>query len=372
MGASDDMKVLERVPISKPPFEYNDLKKAIPPHCFTVSLKRSFYVLFHDLFIVCTLYCIASNYIRILPRFLSFIAWPLYWIFQGAKLGGLWMLAHECGHQSLFSYHWLDDTIGFLLHSFVLTPYFSFKYSHRAHHTHTNSIEYDESHNPKRKSDTLYNEILNNPIGLVFTILFRLTLGYPSYLIFNYGGRKYDEGFASHLYPQSPIFKDSQRGQIFLSDVGVFVVLYAYYRVIMAQGAIWALYVYGIPWFIMGAIVMVLTYLQHNHPSIPHYDSTEWTWMRGALSAIDRDIGFMLVKNKTDHHVVHHLFPAIPRYHAHEATEALKPILGDYYKYDGTPTIQAFWREMKECIYVEPDDQDNDKKKKSGVYWFKK
>ncbi|PWA84501.1 Delta(9) fatty acid conjugase-like enzyme [Artemisia annua] len=269
MGGSDDMKVLERVPISKPPFEYNDLKKAIPPHCFT-----------------------------------------------GTKLGGLWMLAYECGHHSLFTYHWLDDTVGFLLHSFVLTPYFSFKYSHRAHHAHTNSIEYDEPHLPKRRSDILYSEILDNPIGLVFTILFRLTLGYPSYLIFNYSGRKYDEGLASHLYPQSPIFKDSQRGQIFVSDVGVFVVLYAYYRVMMTQ----------VPWFVMGAILMVLTFLQHNHPSIPHYDSTEWTWMRGALSAIDRDIGLMLVKSQTDYHVVHHLFPAIPRYHAREATEALKPI----------------------------------------------
>nr|GEV52902.1 delta(12) fatty acid desaturase DES8.11-like [Tanacetum cinerariifolium] len=68
---------------------------------------------------------------------------------------------------------------------------------------------------------------------------------------------------------------------------------------------------------------------------------------------------------------VHHLFPAIPSYHAHEATEAIKPILGDYYKYDGTSILKAFWREMKECIFVEPDDYDDEDKKKYGVYWFR-
>ncbi|GKD28419.1 hypothetical protein Tco_1239197, partial [Tanacetum coccineum] len=50
-----------------------------------------------------------------------------------------------------------------------------------------------------------------------------------------------------------------------------------------------------------------------------------------------------------------------------EATMAIKPILGDYYKYDDTPILKAFWRETKNCIYVEPDGAE-----KSGVYWFHK
>ncbi|PWA36588.1 Fatty acid conjugase FAC2 A [Artemisia annua] len=131
----------------------------------------------------------------------------------------------------------------------------------------------------------------------------------------------------------------------------------------MTQGAIWVFNLYGGPWVFMCGVLLVLTYLQHTHPSIPHYDSTEWNWIRGALSTVDRDVGFMINKNKTDNHVVHHLFPAIPSYHAHEATEAIKPILGDYYKYDGTPILKAFWREMKGCVYVESDNYDDDKKK---------
>ncbi|GKB62250.1 fatty acid desaturase, type 1 protein [Tanacetum coccineum] len=373
MGASDEMKLFKRVPISNPPFDYNDLKRAIPPHCFTKSLNRSLYILSHDIIVICFFYYLASNYIHILPEFITYIAWPLYWIFQGLAVGKFWSIGHECHHNTFTGYGLLDNTIGYLIHSSALTPYFSIKFSHHNHHAHTNSLEYDETHIPKRKSDRLYDGIIDNPVGFVFLILFKLIFGVPLYLIINLGGRKY-ESYTSHFYPQSPLFKDTQRAKVFASDVGVLVFFYAYYQMVIAQGAMWVFKLYGGPWIFMNGILFVLTYLQHNHPSIPHYDSTEWSWIRGALSSVDRDVGFMIVNNKTDNHVVHHLFPAIPSYHAHEATEAIKPILGDYYKYDGTPILKAFWREMKGCLYVESDDYDNDdeNKKTNGVYWFRK
>ena len=52
-----------------------------------------------------------------------------------------------------------------------------------------------------------------------------------------------------------------------------------------------------------------------------------------SLSTIDRDYGIF---NKIHHdigtHVVHHLFPQIPHYNLCEATEAVKPVMGDYYR----------------------------------------
>ncbi|CAI5965280.1 unnamed protein product [Closterium sp. NIES-65] len=59
----------------------------------------------------------------------------------------------------------------------------------------------------------------------------------------------------------------------------------------------------------------------------------EWSYLRGGLSTIDRDYGMF---NKIHHdigtHVVHHLFPQIPHYNLTEATAAIKPILGNYYR----------------------------------------
>ena len=55
--------------------------------------------------------------------------------------------------------------------------------------------------------------------------------------------------------------------------------------------------------------------------------------MRGGLSTLDRDYGIF---NKIHHdigtHVVHHLLPQIPHYNLEEATAAVKPVMGPYYR----------------------------------------
>ncbi|KAI3471537.1 hypothetical protein Pfo_028187 [Paulownia fortunei] len=321
----------------------SDMKKAIPPHCFQRSIPRSFSYVIYDLAISSLFYYVATNYFQLLPHPLSYIAWPLYWICQGCVLTGVWVIAHECGHHAFSDYQWLDDTVGLILHSALLVPYFSWKYSHRRHHSNTGSLERDE---------VFY---MNNPLGRVLTLLVQFTLGWPLYLLFNVSGRHYDR-FACHYDPHSPIYSDRERLQILISDAGVLAVTYGLYRLVVAKGLGWVFCVYGGP--------LLFTLLLR----LPHYDSSEWDWLRGALATVDRDYGILnnVFHNITDTHVAHHLFSTMPHYHAMEATKAIKPILGNYYQFDGTPVFKAVWREAKECIYVEPDEGDKNK----GVFWY--
>lgn len=32
----------------------------------------------------------------------------------------------------------------------------------------------------------------------------------------------------------------------------------------------------------------MITFLQHTHISLPHYDDKEWDWLRGAMATVDR------------------------------------------------------------------------------------
>nr|GEU67708.1 delta(12) fatty acid desaturase DES8.11-like [Tanacetum cinerariifolium] len=119
--------------------------------------------------------------------------------------------------------------------------------------------------------------------------------------------------------------------KIILSDVGIMVVLYAFYLRVITEGVKMTLFLYGMPLLVMGGFFIILTYLNHTHPSIAHYDSTEWDWIRGALSTIDRDFGTLMnwaFHEANPNHVIHHLFPTIPLYRASEARDAVKPILG--------------------------------------------
>ncbi|GKB76055.1 hypothetical protein Tco_0942950, partial [Tanacetum coccineum] len=88
------------------------------------------------------------------------------------------------------------------------------------------------------------------------------------------------------------------------------------------------------------------TILHHTHPAIPHYDSTEWDWLRGALSMVDRDFGPILdhaFHGVTHNHVIHHLFPTMPLYHNSEATEAVKHILGTRLRKTYGHTGEILW-----------------------------
>ncbi|GJW32087.1 delta(12) fatty acid desaturase-like protein [Tanacetum coccineum] len=145
------------------------------------------------------------------------------------------------------------------------------------------------------------------------SLILRVTLGYPLYLIFDMYDPDYGS-FSNHFWSQAGIFNDSERDQIVLSNVGIMVVLYAFYRKVVKKAD------YG-------------------------------TLMNWAFH------------DANPNHAIHHLFPTIPLYHASEVRDAVKPILGDYYKLDDTPILKALWRDTK-CIYVEPDENSEVK----GVY----
>lgn len=49
-----------------------------------------------------------------------------------------------------------------------------------------------------------------------------------------------------------------------------------------------------------------------------------------------------------------------------EATQAIKKVLGDYYKSDSRPLLSALWTDLRLCRYVAPDAPG------SGIFWFRK
>ena len=76
--------------------------------------------------------------------------------------------------------------------------------------------------------------------------------------------------------------------------------------------------VYIAPYLIVNMWLVMITLLQHTHPSLPHYNDQEWEWLRGALSTVDRSYGLLdiVFHHIADTHVCHHLFSTMPHYHA--------------------------------------------------------
>ena len=107
---------------------------------------------------------------------------------------------------------------------------------------------------------------------------------------------------------------------------------------------------------------MAITYLQHTDPTLPHYKPEAWNFARGAAATIDREFGFIgrqLFHGIVETHVLHHYISTIPFYHADEATEAIKPVMGQHYRSnteDGPiGFLRALWNSARMCQWVEPN-----------------
>lgn len=251
--------------------------------------------------------------------------------------------------------------MGLVCHSALLVPYHSWRITHAAHHKNTNSMEDDEVFVPPTASEVGAADVpgmtSDTPLVNLFGMFNMLLLGWPLYLTLNVAGpAKYRGKPNSHLNPHAVLFRPSQAGAIALSDAGLFVMLALLAYAVFEFGWGNVAFYYFIPYLIVNAHLVLITYLQHTHEHVPHYRKEEFTWLRGALCTVDRSFGPVIdamFHHIADTHVAHHLFHQMPHYHAQEATEALRKFLGPYYLRDDTPIPQALYQSWSKCKYVD-------------------
>lgn len=304
----------------KPPFTLGQIRAAIPKHCWERSIPRSLRYVANDIAIVVALAVVAA-YVD------SWFLWPFYWFVQGTMFWSLFVLGHDCGHGSFSPSRRLNNFVGHIVHSFILVPYHGWRISHRTHHANHGHVENDESWYPM--TEALYRT-LN-----IFEKLGRLQfpfplLAYPFYLWTRSPGKN-----GTHYSPSSDLFDSSEWKEVITSTACWFAMVAILADVVFHKGFLWTFKLYFIPYIVNVVWLDFVTYLHHHgyEKKIPWYRGQEWNYMRGGLSTIDRDYGIF---NKIHHdigtHVVHHLFPQIPHYHLVEATAAVKPLLGNYYR----------------------------------------
>ena len=124
--------------------------------------------------------------------------WALYAVVTGTIAMGCWVLAHECGHHAFHPNRRIEGVVGFVLHSALLVPYYSWAHSHAVHHAHCNHLERGETHVPPRATspqgkvtEQLKNKL--NPIVFGLVSLFNhLIIGWQLYLFLGAtGGEDY-------------------------------------------------------------------------------------------------------------------------------------------------------------------------------------
>ncbi|EGR34116.1 hypothetical protein IMG5_023400 [Ichthyophthirius multifiliis] len=346
----------------------SDIKDAIPAHLFKRSELRFFISVFNSVSLTLLTAYIAH---KVIPLQLSYTPlWLLYGIINGTIAVGIWILGHECSHGAFSEKKWANDLLGYILHTIVFVPYFSWQYSHNIHHSKCNNIIEDETHVPKKEGNPrLYVwQKIKEKLGtesLSIIYLLNLTLiGLPLYLMFG-ASTGSSRNFSSHFIVPNDLFNGKMLFKVHLSNLGIVFVIYLLYLWAKATCFMQVLFIYLIPYVVVNGWISIITFLQHNDEDVPHFDNRTWSWLKGAMCTIDRNYPEYinaLHHNIGNTHVLHHVFHELPHYHAREANVYFKQIVGSAYIQDKKTIWQAILSNSK-LICV--------KEKEEGVYYYK-
>ncbi len=294
--------------------------------------------------------------------------WLLYAVVTGTVAGGCWVLAHECGHRAFHPNPRVEAVVGFVLHSLLLVPYFSWQRSHGVHHANCNHLEAGETHVPPRSDSSSgrfvagISQHLGKSLYGVVSLFTHLVLGWPLYLMFGVAGGEDYGSPSSHFTTAAPfrngrrrLFPDSFRRLMVVSNLGLLATVACLVLASIQFSPARVLLVYGLPYLVINAWLVAYTWLQHTDTNIPHFSTNDWNWAKGALQTVDRPYGPLL--NLLHHgigstHVCHHINPRIPHYNAWQASALLRKRFPDLVRYDSTPIHRALWRIATRCNVV--------------------
>ncbi|KAH9940693.1 fatty acid desaturase-domain-containing protein [Amylocystis lapponica] len=377
-------------PFTPPTVTLKQIHDAVPKHLLRKDVLRSSGYVARDVFFCALFFAFAASiepmlvsgfggYLPLKAAWQIAIAraalWATYWWWQGLCLAGFFCLAHwtmfpQLGHGTMFDSRLVNDTLGFLLHTFILAPFFAWKVTHNAHHKAVGSLERDENYVPytrgdyklppkERASRADYSELLDETPFLTLLRMFVMqAFGWWVYLSYNVMGSKMYPPGTNHFSPYSALFKKEQRRGIIVSDIGISVMLslLVYAGHLLGWKAVVMYYV--VPYIVCNHWLMS-TYLHHSDPTIPHFYKEEWSFLRGAAATVDRPLlgwaGRFFLHNVSHDHVAHHFFSYAPFYNQPEITKAIRTVLKDDYNYDSTNTFYALYRSFTECVFVEEE-----------------
>jgi omega-6 fatty acid desaturase (delta-12 desaturase) len=224
--------------------EARELRAVIPKDCFESDTATSLGYL--SVSVIGTAICtfIGTQMLSLAPpeNLLTLPIWTAYSAVTGTVAMGLWVLAHECGHGAFSKNKTIQDTVGYVLHSMFLVPYYSWQRSHAVHHQYTNHVTLGETHVPETVSKKDEGAIatraslmkkFGSKTGLrlwgSFQSFLHLVIGWPAYLLIGATGST-ERGMTNHYWPnplttpnqpKKELFPGNWKEKVFKSDIGV-------------------------------------------------------------------------------------------------------------------------------------------------------
>mmetsp|Transcript_14533 Transcript_14533/g.42570 ORF Transcript_14533/g.42570 Transcript_14533/m.42570 type:complete len:347 (+) Transcript_14533:207-1247(+) len=260
-----------------------EVRAVIPEDCFEPDTATSLGYLSVSLAGTALCTAFGVNMLQVLPpeAIWAFPFWAAYSAVTGTVAMGLWVLAHECGHGAFSKDKKLQDAIGYILHSALLVPYYSWQRSHAVHHQYTNHMELGETHVPEAIETTdegsyeqraWFMEQFGKENGLkawgVVQGFLHLVVGWPGYLLIGATGGP-ARGMTNHFYPnplttpdqpKKELFPGNWKEKVLASDIGIAATVGVVAAWAACNGVPQMMALYGGPLLVINAWLVLYTW----------------------------------------------------------------------------------------------------------------
>lgn len=244
------------------------------------------------------------------------------WVVVSLGMVGLFILGHDCGHESFSTRRWVNTVVGHACMAPILTGFHGWRLSHAHHHARP-QLRADDTDWPERML-TQREYDAAPPLGRLEA---RAAYGSPVGLLFGFLVGMVRRTAMSRLYPQVKLNARARR-DLAISNLSVLIVSGGIATVLLAQfGTVVLVKHYVVPLYLGMILGALFTYLHHSGEGAVAFDAKAWTPLRGQVVSTF-DVRFPrwieVLFFHINRHPPHHLSPRIPWYHLPRAMDALR------------------------------------------------
>jgi len=259
--------------------------------------------------------------IQVLNSFLPFLGlWVLmyfslnwsYWLTLGLAALTAWFLVrifiiqHDCGHQSFLESRKLNNVIGLISSLFSTIPYRYWSRNHAAHHAHNGKLEYRglgdinflttaEFHNRSKWGKLRYRAFRSPIVQFLIAPIFYLAISLRVPLVRLKGWKKIRRGYLINNF--------------------LIVLLYAGLAIVLGWQKFLLVHIPVL--FFFGIIAFWFFYIQHQHEENYKMGKDSWDHLLASISGstyYKLPRLFQWLSGNIGFHHIHHLSSKIPNY----------------------------------------------------------
>ncbi|WCL48401.1 fatty acid desaturase [Leptospira sp. GIMC2001] len=310
-------KVIE--PAFKKDPTLSEIKKFLNPKLFEPNLNKAIIYIISGVI----QFIVGIGFLYYIYQARIYWLYPIGWFIGGTVFTSLFVLAHDCAHESFFKTKFWNSFWGHILFLPTFYPHHAWRYTHAAHHQNTNLLKtsttdvyFDNAWIPFTTKEYIDLRKQSKIYAVIFKIT-RVLLPIGSLIhniLFHYQINKY---------------QNSHKPKVLFSYwiLGLFFLSVAATSYLLTESFYPVLHFWIIPALCFQFWMSLYTYLHHTSPDIKIYKENDWNQYRGQIVSTRNcymPAWLSSLHFHIDIHIPHHLNIRIPSYNLVQAQKELK------------------------------------------------